>query len=62
MPQTNEPQGPAEIQLMGQVDVHLNAHRPTEPDEEEVLRQLYGDPDPDGFFRSAGEADEEATD
>lgn len=24
---------------------------PTEPDEEQVLRALYGEPDPDGIYR-----------
>lgn len=27
---------------------------PTEPDEEQILSQMYGEPDADGFFR--GEA------
>ncbi|MFD0854347.1 hypothetical protein ACFQ07_19065 [Actinomadura adrarensis] len=35
---------------MDQVDVHPDVHRATEPDEEEVLRELYGDPDENGFF------------
>lgn len=35
---------------MDQVDVHPDVHRATEPDEEEVLRELYGDPDENGFY------------
>ena len=33
------------------VDRNPDAHNPTEPDEEAVLRQLYGPPDDDGVFR-----------
>ncbi|MBA9002186.1 hypothetical protein [Thermomonospora cellulosilytica] len=51
MPQTNESQGSEEILHMDKVDVHPDAHRATEPDEEQVLRELYGEPDADGFFR-----------
>lgn len=51
MPQTNEPPGPEEIQRMDRVDVHPDAHRATEPDEEQILHQLYGEPDAEGFFR-----------
>ncbi|WP_198679299.1 hypothetical protein [Thermomonospora amylolytica] len=51
MPQTNESQGSEEILHMDKVDVHPDAHRATEPDEEQVLRELYGEPDTDGFFR-----------
>jgi hypothetical protein len=28
-----------------------NAAGPTEPDEEAVLRELYGEPDSDGIYR-----------
>lgn len=41
----------AEAAHMDEVDVNPGVHRPTEPDEEEILRELYGEPDPDGFFR-----------
>lgn len=34
-----------------QVDVHPDVHRATEPDEEQVLRHLYGEPDEEGFYR-----------
>ena len=27
---------------------------PTEPDEEEVLRELYGEPDEEGIYRGEG--------
>lgn len=36
---------------MDQVDAHPDVHRATEPDEEQVLRELYGEPDEHGFFR-----------
>ncbi|GAA2441977.1 hypothetical protein GCM10010191_67820 [Actinomadura vinacea] len=36
------------------VDRNPDAHRATEPDEEQILRELYGEPDADGVFR--GEA------
>ncbi len=39
---------------MDEVDVHPDVHRPTEADEEEVLRRLYGEPDADGIFRGEG--------
>ena len=29
----------------------INAAAPTESDEEVVLRDMYGDPDPDGIYR-----------
>lgn len=32
------------------VDRDPRVHRPTEPDEEEVLRALYGEPDADGLY------------
>ncbi|HEU5161281.1 MAG TPA: hypothetical protein VFU43_30090 [Streptosporangiaceae bacterium] len=28
-----------------------NAAGPTEPDEEDVLREIYGEPDSDGIYR-----------
>lgn len=31
---------------------------PTEPDEEEILRQLYGEPDEDGIYRGDGPDDD----
>lgn len=43
-----------EDELMRRVDVYPGAHQPTEPDEEDVLRALYGPPDEDGIYR--GEA------
>jgi hypothetical protein len=38
---------------MDQVDAHPDAHRPTEADEEDVLRRLYGEPDENGFYLAA---------
>ena len=46
----------AEAALMDQVDVHPDVHRATEPDEEQILRELYGEPDADGIFRGQGAA------
>ncbi len=37
---------------MDEVDVHYGVHHPTEPDEEQVLRELFGEPDADGVFRA----------
>ncbi|MEU7861215.1 hypothetical protein [Nonomuraea sp. NPDC049141] len=34
--------------------VDLREWGPTEPDEEAVLRHLYGSPDPDGIYRGEG--------
>ena len=45
------------IELMKQVDVHPDVHRATETDEEEVLRELYGEPDEQGFHLGEGEDD-----
>jgi hypothetical protein len=42
---------------MDQVDVHPDVHRATEPDEEEILRELYGEPDDQGFYLAEGEED-----
>ncbi|MCP9953102.1 hypothetical protein LUW76_31880 [Actinomadura madurae] len=39
---------------MDEVDVHPDVHRATEPDEEQILRELYGEPDADGIFRGEG--------
>lgn len=39
---------------MDEVDAHPDAHRATEPDEAEVLRELYGEPDADGVYRGEG--------
>lgn len=39
---------------MDEVDVNPDVHRATEPDEEQVLRELYGEPDADGIFRGEG--------
>jgi hypothetical protein len=36
---------------MGNVDAHRDAHRPTEPDEQQTLEDLYGPPDPYGVYR-----------
>ena len=36
------------------VDAHPDAHRPTEVDEEAVLKDLYGEPDADGVYRGEG--------
>jgi hypothetical protein len=50
-----EPSPPAdEAALMDRVDVHPDARRATEPDEGQVLRELYGEPGPDGVFRGEG--------
>ncbi|MBO2449929.1 hypothetical protein J4573_22695 [Actinomadura barringtoniae] len=43
-----------EIDLMDQVDANPDVHRATEPDEEQVLRELYGEPDADGVYRGEG--------
>jgi hypothetical protein len=40
-----------EIERMDTVDVHPDAHRATEPDEEQVLAELYGEADDDGVYR-----------
>jgi hypothetical protein len=39
---------------LAKVSANPAAHRATEPDEEAVLRELYGDPDEHGFY--TGEA------
>ncbi|GGQ18608.1 hypothetical protein BKA00_004708 [Actinomadura coerulea] len=41
----------AEATHMDEVDVNPDVHRATEPDEEQILRELYGEPDADGIFR-----------
>ncbi|MGI5200639.1 hypothetical protein ACQEU6_03410 [Spirillospora sp. CA-108201] len=45
----------AEADHMDEVDVNPGAHRATETDEEQVLRELYGGPDADGIFRGQDE-------
>ncbi|MEU8304533.1 hypothetical protein AB0C84_13325 [Actinomadura sp. NPDC048955] len=45
----------AEADHMDEVDVNPGVHRATEPDEEQVLRELYGEPGTDGIFRGQGE-------
>ncbi|GAA2591669.1 hypothetical protein SMC26_06900 [Actinomadura fulvescens] len=55
MDETNEASRPArarEVDYMNRVDVHPDAHRATEADEDQVLRELYGEPDDDGVFRA----------
>ncbi len=39
-----------EIEHMDEVDSDPKAHMATAEDEEEVLRQLYGQPDENGIF------------
>jgi hypothetical protein len=39
-----------EIDYMDLVDANPDVHRATEPDEEQVLRELYGEPDADGLY------------
>ncbi|MFG2001287.1 hypothetical protein ACGFNU_19280 [Spirillospora sp. NPDC048911] len=46
-----------EVDYMKNVDVHPDVHRATEPDEDQVLRELYGEPDDDGIFRADGPAE-----
>jgi hypothetical protein len=41
---------------MSEVDAHPDVHRATEPDEEQILEELYGAPDADGIFRGEGSA------
>ncbi|MFB4297990.1 hypothetical protein [Actinomadura sp. NTSP31] len=45
-----------EASHMDEVDVNPGVDRATEPDEEQVLRELYGEPDKDGIFRGEGSA------
>ncbi|REF00282.1 hypothetical protein [Thermomonospora umbrina] len=47
---TTPPEG-EEFAHMDHVDRDTRVHEPTEPDEETVLRALYGEPDVDGVFR-----------
>ncbi|SEG75434.1 hypothetical protein SAMN04489712_11137 [Thermomonospora echinospora] len=54
MPEPNEAGSSPELAHMDEVDVHPDVHRATEPDEEQVLRELYGAPDADGIFRGEG--------
>ncbi len=46
---------------MDEVDVNPDVHRATEPDEEQILRELYGEPDADGIFRGEALAGEDGT-
>ncbi|WP_246179186.1 hypothetical protein [Actinomadura decatromicini] len=46
---------------MDEVDVNPAVHRATEPDEEEILTELYGAPDADGVFRGAGADEDDAS-
>jgi hypothetical protein len=39
---------------MDEVDMHPDVGRATEADEEQVLRDLYGDPDEQGVYRGVG--------
>lgn len=39
---------------MDEVDVNPGVDRATEPDEERVLRELYGAPDEHGVYRGTG--------
>ncbi|WP_192809676.1 hypothetical protein [Actinomadura rudentiformis] len=55
MNEANQSARVAEVDYMDLVDVHPDVHRATEPDEEQVLRDLYGEPDEDGVFRADGE-------
>ena len=45
----------SEIDCMDKVDADDRVHRATESDEEQVLTDLYGDPDQQGVYRGAGE-------
>ncbi|MFI0353681.1 peptidoglycan-binding protein [Actinomadura sp. 9N407] len=49
----SEPDRTDEAARMDRVDVHPDVHRATEADEEQILRELYGEPDDDGVFRAA---------
>ncbi|MFI0446194.1 hypothetical protein [Actinomadura sp. 6N118] len=55
MNEANKSARVTEVDYMDLVDVHPDVHRATEPDEEQVLRDLYGEPDADGVFRGDGE-------
>ena len=44
---------PAEADLVAQ-HVDQGEWGPTEDDEEQVLRELYGEPDKDGIYRGQG--------
>jgi hypothetical protein len=46
-----DPQSEAHLVVTG---VDTRDWGPTEPDEEDVLRELYGEPDPDGIYRGEG--------
>ncbi|WP_242890301.1 hypothetical protein [Actinomadura litoris] len=40
---------------MDEVDARPEVHRATEPDEEAVLRELYGEPDQYGVYKGVEE-------
>ncbi|WP_242892401.1 hypothetical protein [Actinomadura litoris] len=42
-----------EVEHMAEVDVHPDVDRATEADEEQVLRELYGEPDQGGVYKGA---------
>lgn len=44
----------ADEERMDEVDVNAGAHHATEADEEQVLRELYGDPDRYGIYKGMG--------
>ncbi|SNR54787.1 hypothetical protein [Actinomadura mexicana] len=50
----------AEADHMDEVDVNPGVHRATETDEEQILRELYGEPGADGIFRGHNENGEES--
>ncbi|WP_033423959.1 hypothetical protein [Actinomadura flavalba] len=54
-----KPADAAELEEMDKVDVHPDVHRATEPDEDQILRDLYGEPDAEGVFRGAAIAPHE---
>ncbi|GAA0261241.1 hypothetical protein GCM10009527_066550 [Actinomadura nitritigenes] len=43
-----------EASHMNRVDVNPGVDRATEPDEDQVLRELYGEPGEDGIHRGEG--------
>jgi hypothetical protein len=47
----------AEASRMGGVDQDPRTHQATEPDEAQILADLYGPPDADGVYRGTGEED-----
>lgn len=56
MNESDEVRGDArEAELVAGVDRHEAVHRATVDDEDQTLRDLYGDADDDGIYRWAGE-------